>query len=212
MKIAHVFLGIVCLSIMSGCAYKAVPMVAPAVNIVTNFDNKVPGKWALVISEDVSQARKEVKPSSYTCSAHTYPVDAGQALESSLRKTMDAVFEATVEPANSLTIEAMKKGGYAGQVSVRLSEFAPRLSCQTGFWSGTCTSSVEIGFAVEVRNGDGKIVHNSSAGGSKSSEGDAGGACNGGSSVLSEATSRAIKDALERVAERLSNAPALRAK
>jgi hypothetical protein len=212
MKLAYVFLGMLCVAFTSGCAYKAVPMAAPAVNIVTNFDNKVPGKWALVFSEDISQARKEVKPSSFTCSAHTYPIDAGQAFESSLRKTMDAVFESTVEPASSLTIDAMKKGGYAGQVSVRLNEFAPRLSCQTGFWSGTCTSSVEIGFAIEVRNNDGKIVHNSSAGGSKSAEGDAGGACNGGSVVLSDATSRATKDALERVAERLSNAPALRMK
>lgn len=198
------------LALMSGCAYQAVPVSAPAINIATNFDKKVPGKWALVLNEDVGLARKEVKASSYTCSAHTYPVEAGQAFQASIRRTMESVFESVVEPAGPLSIENMKSGGFKGQVTMRLSEFSPRLSCSTGFWSGTCTSTVDVGFAAEVKGQDGKILHNSSAGGSKSADGSSGGACDGGSNVLSEATSRATKDALERIAERLSNAQSLR--
>lgn len=194
----------------SGCAYQSVPVSAPAINIATNFDKKVPGKWAMILNEDIGQARKEVKASSYACSAHTYPVDAGQAFQASIRRTLESVFESVVEPAGSLSIEAMKTGGYKGQVTMRLSDFSPRLTCSMGFWSGSCTSNVDVGFAAEVKGQDGKILHNSSAGGSKSADGNSGGACEGGSNVLAEATSRATKDALERIAERLSNAQTLR--
>ena len=194
----------------SGCAYHAAPVSAPAVNIVSNFSTKIPGRWALVISDDVAQARREVRATSHACSAHTYPISAGQAFDTSIRRTVEAVFESVVEPQSSLTIDALKAGGYAGQLSFRLSEFTPRISCAIGFWSGTCTANVEVGFAAEVRNSKGAIVHNSSTGGSKSSDGNAGGACEGGSAVLADATSRATKDALERMAERLSNATGLR--
>lgn len=200
------------LTLLSACAYNAAPVAAPAINIVSNFENKVPGKFALILADDIGQTRKEVRPSSHACSAHTYPLIAGQAIESSIRRTMDSVFESVSEVATPMTPAAMKAGGYSGQISVRLSEFSPRLSCQIGFWSGSCVSNVDIGFGIEIKNTEGKTVHSSSVGGSKSAEGDAGGACGGGANILADATSRSVKDALERAAERISNVTALRQK
>ena len=103
----------------------------------------------------------------------------------------------------------MKGGNVSGTIIVRLDSFQPRLACQMGFWSGTCTATADISFGVEVSGPSGRLL-GTSIGASKTHDGDSGGACGDAANVFAEAYRLALRDALERMAERISNAPRLR--
>jgi hypothetical protein len=95
-------------------------------------------------------------------------------------------------------------------VFVRLDTFSPRLSCSPGFWQGYCTASADISLGVTVTGPEGKLFA-SSVGSSRSADGDAGQACDGGAQVLSRAIELTMRDTMERMAERLSASTKLRA-
>ena len=68
----------------------------------------------------------------------------------------------------------------------------------------------DIGFEFSVRDRENKLILSSAVSASRSSDGEAGGACEGGATSLSEAISKAFREALERYAERVSNSTKLR--
>jgi hypothetical protein len=71
-----------------------------------------------------------------------------------------------------------------------------------------CTATTEISFSVTIRDSNGSLLV-ASALGSKTLEADAGFACANAGSTLSESITGATKDALERLAEKISNSPRL---
>jgi hypothetical protein len=194
---------------LSGCAYNVQPTSTQAVNIYTTFDQKIKGKWILVIDPSVRDVNRQVKPSSYACAAHTYPVAGGDALTNSVRRTMSVIFDEVIEQSTLPSAETLASLGARGSIIVRLDEFAPKITCTPGFWSMSCAGQAEIGFSVVVRLGGEQVV-NTQALGSKGSDGDAGAACGGAATVLAEAITRATRDALERLAERVANSQRLR--
>lgn len=199
---------LITIALASGCTYAVKPMSAPAVNVYTSYDDKIPGRWAVVVDDSVN-VRRELKASTHVCSAHTYPFEAGETLRTSIHRTMEQVFE-TAEPRptppSSSDLEAE---GLMGYTIVRLNDLIPRISCQMGFWSGTCTGSADLSLAVEVIGRTGKLL-GSSVGSTKSADGDAGGACGGAAEQFSEAYRLALKETLERMAERIGNAERVR--
>ena len=59
---------------LTGCSYNVPTKVAPAANIYNSYGDIIPGKYYLTVrSGDFS---REIKPSSYLCSFHSYPIDA----------------------------------------------------------------------------------------------------------------------------------------
>jgi len=197
------------LTAMSACSYNVQPTSAPAVNVYSSYDEKIPGNWAVVIDEDTTVINREISPSSYVCSAHNYPFSTGNTMTVSIQRTMSQIFEETVNRSMIPSIDEMTKSMMDGYVFVRLDSFSPRLSCSTGWWSAKCTSTVDLSFGIEARevNGD-KFA--TSVGSTKSFDGDGGGACGEASSILAEAYRLALKDAMERLAERASNSTRLR--
>jgi hypothetical protein len=202
-------LAIALCAIASGCAYNVQPTTARAVNIYSSYENKIPGKYAIVLDESLRSVNRDVRPATYVCSAHSFPIALGDTLVISVKRTLDAVFEDALERPSMPSAEAMKRDGLSGAILVKLDDFAPRLSCQMGFWTGHCTASTDIAFGVNVRGPGGGLVSTGVAG-SKTVDGDSGAACEAGANVLSESISRATRDALERMAERLANAQKLR--
>lgn len=196
-------------ALLSGCAYNVQPSSTQAVNIYTTYDQKIKGKWILVMDPSLKDVNKQVKPSSYVCGAHTYPVATGDSLATSVKRTMLAVFEDVVEQNSLPPADALAAAGAKGTILVRLEDFTPKLTCSMGFWSGTCTAQADIGFGVTVRIGSESVL-STQVMGSKSADGDAGGACSGGSAVLAEGITKSTRDALERLAERVSNSQRLR--
>ncbi len=194
---------------LAGCAYNVTPTTAPAVNIYSSYERKIPGKWAVVLDESVRTIHRDVKPATYICSAHSYPIDVGGALSSSLRRTFEQVADDTFTRDSISSPQAMKAEGVTGSIFVELDEFQPRLSCQQGFWGGTCTSTVDISLGTTIRNSYGQILLSTSAGSTRSADGSAGPGCGDAGNAMAEATSRAMKDSLERLAERMANSTAL---
>ncbi len=202
-----------CLTIavaLSGCAYNVAPTAAPAVNVYSSYDSKIAGTWVLVVDPS-AEFQREIKPSTYVCSAHKYPFSAGDTIKSSITQTMGNVFHEVVTRSSAPTAEEIKANSLAGVVIVRLDSFQPRLACQQGFWSATCTATADLSFGIEVNGPDGRML-GTSVGSSKTFDGDAGGACGDAANVFAEAYRLALKDSLERMAERVANAPKLRGK
>jgi hypothetical protein len=186
-----------------------VPTVkAEPVNIYSDYDTKVPGAWIVVIDPSVEFTR-EVKPSSYECSAHSYPLSSGTTIRESLKGMFDKIVEEPIYRTDTPSAEEMAASNVRGVAVVRLDAIEPRLSCQMGFWSGTCSATVDMTFGLEARNREGRIL-GTSAGSQKTADGDSGAACGGASNVLAEAYRRSLKDSLERLAERISNAQKMR--
>ena len=194
----------------AGCAYNVQPTSAPAVNIYTSYDKKIPGKWAVVVDDGIKGLHRDVKTASYVCSAHTYPIDVGAVLATSVRRTVEQLVDESVVSETIPSPQTAKENGLAGSVLVRLDDYQPRLTCQMGFWSGSCTSTVDLSLGVIVRSAEGQTLLSTNAGSTRSADGDAGAACASAGVWLGDATSRATKDVLERLAERIASATALR--
>jgi hypothetical protein len=194
---------------LSGCAYSVQPVSTRAVNIYSAYENKVPGNFILVMDDSIRNVNREVTPASYVCRAHRYPIAVGDSLAVSIKQTMESIFEHVNEQGSAPSGDQLSKLGFNGVILVRMDDFSPRVLCAEGFFSGTCSASTDISFGVIVRGANGILV-STAASGSKVADSDAGGACGGGATVIGDSITRSTRDALERLAERLSNAPKLR--
>ena len=194
---------------LTGCAYNVQTTSVPVVNVQASYDTKIPGKFALVIDDSLKDANRQVKPSSFVCSAHTFPVSMGSGLSTSLQRLFEQIFEDVQTRPNMPTADTMTREGLRGTILARLEEFAPRLTCQSGLFSGSCTATGDVAVSVNVRGPSGTLFA-TSATGSKVADGGSGGACEGGAVVLGEAINKSMRDLLERLGERVANSPRLR--
>jgi len=184
---------------MVGCSYNVAVRTAQAGNIYSIHDSKIPGKYALQVTGLDYCCRMEVRPSSYICGAHNFPVNASEAIKWSIQHTLSLVFE-----------NVDLNDGQGNVITISVNRFDPKLRFVPGFWSGQASSTVEIGIDVKaMRNG--KVVLNTAVFAERTRDGDAGPFCSGGAEVIAEAIASATREAMERLAERLSNNPALRA-
>lgn len=196
--------------IVSSCAYNVQPVSTKALNIYSAYEEKIPGAYALIIDNSVRNVNREIAPVSYVCSAHRYPIVVGDSLAISVKQTLESVFEQVIEQSTLPSNESLSKLRLNGTVLVKLDDFSPRILCTQGFFAGTCTANTDISFGVTVR-GVSETLLATAASGSKTADGSAGGACGGGAEVIADSITRATREALERLAERLSNSPRLRA-
>lgn len=195
--------------LLVGCAHEIAPTTAPAVNVYSSYDSRIPGTWIVVVDSG-TRFHREIKPSTYICSAHSYPFDSGDTIRASVIQTLQSVFDDASERTSHPSHDEMARQDFAGVILVRLESFQPRLACHQGFWSATCTATTDISLGVEVNGPRGRLL-GTSVGSSKTFDGDAGAACGDAANVFAESYRLALRDALERLAERVSNAPRLRA-
>ena len=205
---AYFFL-VAIISLFSGCAYNVQPEVSAATNVYSSYNGKVPGRYVVVIDGSMNDMHRTVKPSSYVCSADSYPVDTSNVFAASIMGTLNQVFQSTVEENDMPSAEDLKRLDALGTVFVRLDDFSPRLSCSMGFWSGSCTAHTDLSFGVEVRNPKG-MLYATSVEADKTASGDAGQACGGAANILARSIKKATRDAMNRMAERLANAERIR--
>lgn len=184
---------------MVGCSYNVAARTAQAGNIYSIHDSKIPGNFTVQIAGIDNCCRKEVRPSGYICSAHNYPLDAGEALRSSIQSTLSQVFE-----------NITSNEGQGNVITVSVNRFDATVRFAPGFWSHQAYSTAEIGLDIKaIRNG--KAVLSTSVFAERSRDGDGGAYCGDGSQVIAEAIAASTREVMERMAERLSNNPALRA-
>jgi len=141
---------IVLILMVCGCSYSVQPVSTKALNIYSAYDNKVPGKYAVILDDSIRVVNREIAPASYVCSAHRYPIAVGDTLAVSVKQTLDSVFEQVVEQRTIPSNDTLTNLGLVGSVLVKLDDFSPRLLCTQGLFSGTCSASTDISFGVTI--------------------------------------------------------------
>lgn len=194
----------------AGCSYKASVPAVDIANIYTSYEEKIPGTVALIVDAQEDVFDRTIKPNTYTLGAHKYPIAAATAFKTSVLNTTKSVFENVVDRNEIPNIQQMYADNLNGYLVVHVKHFEPRISFIQGFWSATASSTVEIAFDFTVRDKNNGLILSSAVSASRTAEGDAGGAGAGGAPVIADATKKAVTEALERYAERLSNSSKLR--
>ena len=194
----------------SGCSYKAPVESVQNINVYSSYEGKIRGTFDLIVNIDPGLAKRDIKPTSYICGLHHYPVDVQAPVKSSVYSATEKIFEQINERSDIPSTERMASEDKAGYIIVRLKEFEPSISFTPGFFTDTAHASCESGLEVEIRDRQNRKVFETAVSGNRSSTGDGGLQCGGGADVLADAVRKSFREALERYAERLSNTAKLR--
>jgi hypothetical protein len=192
---------------LAGCAYKAAPLDAPSYNVVTSFSEKVHGKWLLAV--DAEALNQVVKPSTFACAAHTFPLQLSAVYVTSVSETLRNVFD-QIEPVPApIPGDQATKRGAKGIIVVHGEEVRPRLDIQPGFWSANMKTQVVVVASVYVDGPKGRIF-GTTVEGQGTADAEAGMMCEGGAKSLTDASSTAIRDSVRKIAEGLGNSDRVR--
>lgn len=193
---------------ISGCyqaqTYMTRPDPVTGINVYTSDGGKIPGTWVYVIDDSVTSASRQIKASSHACSLHTYPVNAGDSLSSSVSNAMEQIFENTLPRKALPTSSSAVEEGLSGAAIIKLDEFYPKFNCSIGQIEGYCTANTDLSLTVTLVHypeGKRKYVHASSQ---RSADGSSGQMCAAVSNVIAASVKKTTKDVLERIGEKIS--------
>lgn len=192
---------------ISGCAYTVPTDISPATNIYSNYSDKVPGRFALYV--DADEMAGDFKVSGYECSAHTYPVDARSAFIGSVQNTMENIVEEVEIVTRPLDAAIMQSRSLNGMILVEVQDLDIDLTVIPGFWSSSMEADAEVTVSLVVDGPSGRWL-GTRVEGDDDYKAEAGGACEGGAIAIGKAVEEAMKEALERLGEKLSNSPRIR--
>ena len=174
---------VMCIGI-TGCGYITTVNTVSGINVYSSYEEKIPGRFALVVDSQPELLTKKVKASSFTCSAHNFPIALSNTFESSIYEATKSIYE---EVSTRVTIPSKEE--LSVYLLVKATHFEPKVTFIPGFFSGNVSTSADIGFEFSVRDRENKLILSSAVSASRSSDGEAGGACEGGATSLSEAIS-----------------------
>ncbi len=200
---------IVCLIALAvtSCSYTARTNINPATNVYSNYADKVPGNFALYV--DAEEMSGSFKVQGFNCAAHSYPVDARNAFATSVERTFENLVEKVQSVPRPLDRETMQAQDLTGMIIVEVKDLDVTLSLIPGFWSAEMEADAEVTVGLTVDGPSGRML-GTSIEGDEDVKAPAGMACEGGATAIGKAVEEAMKEALERLGERLSNAPRLR--
>ncbi|ADZ70082.1 hypothetical protein [Polymorphum gilvum] len=192
---------------LAACAYKAETISTPAYNVPLSYTAKIGGKWLLAV--DTDRFSTVVRSSGMQCAAHNYPLDLKGSFETSVRQTLENVFQDLEVVEKPVPADQLAARGARGMISIRGEDIRGRLDVIPGFFTSAMRTRVELATAVTVDGRRGRLL-GVTVDGDAEADGEAGFACEGGSRALAEAAGQAMRDNLRAVAEALGNASQLR--
>jgi len=204
----NIFSVIVLMLFVTGCAYQTAVDVSPAYNIYSSYDNKIPGNWALYVDANDFEERN-YKFSGIACAAHKYPLDLSGVFRLSAIKTIENVVENVHLIDSPIPTDQLSRDGLTGLIILKGEDIDVDLKLIPGFWSNSVDAEVELAVSIVVNGINGRLL-GTTVSEDGEAEAAAGGFCEGATDALGEAAGDSMKNTLERVAERLSNAPKLR--
>lgn len=205
----HILLVSLLLPMLGACTYKAEVVESPAYNVVSSYGTEVQGKWLLYV--DATPLQKPVKPQGLACSAHKFPIEMAGPFATSVRQTIDNVVQ-TVEVVDSpKTQQQVAALGAKGLIVVRGEELRPRLEVQPGFWTADMSASTTIIASVAVDSVKSGRILGTTVEGIGNGDQESGVACEGGAKSLATASGIALKDAMRKIGEAISNSERMRA-
>lgn len=193
---------------LCGCAHQVQTLSAPELNVYSNYADKVPGKWALIV-DDNGALTQNVHSEGLACAAHSFPMD----LSSSFRQSVVATFQNLLGEADvvdhPIPLDSLSARGYAGEIEIKADTLSVKLNFIPGFWSATADADLELSAGLIATGPKGRLVGTRASGRGHESS-DAGLACAGASVAIGNAAQKAMKDLLGELGERFSNAPQVR--
>lgn len=192
---------------LAGCTYQAQVLETPSFNVVSSYGEQIPGKWFLYV--DATPLKRPIKPSTYACSLHSYPIDAAGPFATSVRQTLDNVVDQLEVLSLPISASSLKARGARGLIVVRGEEVRARMESKAGFWSATMEGQATVIASITVDGPQGRLLGTTVEGIGNATE-DAGVACEGGAKALGEAVSQGMGDTMRRLGEAVSNSPRVR--
>ena len=201
------YFALVALLTLNACAYDVQVRVQPAKEIYTAYQKPLEGRYALFVQTGTWSS--QVRATSWTCKAHTYPLDANSAFHMAAVQTLNQIVAEGHLVSQAVPQESLEEHGYVAQIAVHTASFAPEITFAANLFSVTAVASVKASVHVGVLTPEGLALQTTVTS-QQTASAPGGGACGGGGDALSQALSAAMQDILERVAERVANAPTLR--
>lgn len=193
--------------VLSACSYKAEVLETPSYNVVSSYGGELPGLWLLYI--DAAPLRRPIKPSSYACSFHNYPIDAAGPFATSVRQTLDNVV-ANIEVVESpVSADKIRARGARGMIVVRGEEVRASIDVKPGFWSAAMESRATVIASISV-DGSGGRLFGQTVEGTGTATSEAGMACSGGAKSLGQAVNQGMGDTMRKLGEALANSERVR--
>lgn len=192
---------------LSACAYNTPVAVSPNLNVYVASGTKLPGRWLVWV--DGSAFVKDVHATGFNCSAHRYPMDVSQVFRQSVIKTLENMVESVQVVERPVPVDQLAANGAVGLISVRSDAFSPRFVAIEGFWEGTIDANAEMSATIVADVPAGRMLATTAEGNGNGQSG-SGGACEGASIALAQATEKAMKELIGTLAERLGNSQQLR--
>ncbi|WP_421930173.1 hypothetical protein [Nitratireductor rhodophyticola] len=195
------------MGVVAGCQYSAEPLPVAAYNVYSSYGEKLPGKYLLYVSS--SKLRKDIKPSDLNCAAHTFPLDVGSGFTGSVRKTLATLVDELEVVDAPVDRDLLKSRGARGMIIIRGEDLNGRLRVVPGFWVNGIETEVEMAASITVDGRSGRLL-GATVGGDGTAQSDAGGFCEGGAKSLTMAAEDAMKEAVGRLGEALTNSERVR--
>jgi hypothetical protein len=187
---------------LAGCGTQEVAVEsAPAIDIPSNYADKVSGTWVLAIDDAVLS--KDVMFPGRACADTDFPV----ALKGSFDKSVVDTFRPLVEDIR--VGDAAGSAHTSGVIRVNVTDFRVKTRDVSGILVHTMESVMELDVTLEVDGPNGQLLQTQATGTSKS-DGNAGFVCEAGSPILAIAARNAITDALTPIATAFANSRAIR--
>ena len=192
---------------VSGCSHTAKPQAIGAFNVYSSYSDKLPGKYLLYV--DASALDTVAKPSDINCAAHKYPLNMQSGFQGSVRKTFSNLVEELEVVTSPVNRSDLQRLGARGMIVVRGEDVDTRLRLVPGMWTASVETDVEIAASIVVDGRKGRLL-GKTVSGDKRSQADAGMMCEGGAKALAQSAEGAMKEAVRRLAEELSNSERVR--
>ncbi len=192
---------------LSACAYNTPVAVSPNLNVYVASGTKLPGHWLVWV--DGSAFVREVRATGMNCSFHKYPMDVSTVFRQSVIKTLENMVESLQVVERPVPVDQLTANGAVGLISVRSDAFSPRFVAIEGFWEGTIDANAEMSATIVADVPGGRMLATTAEGNGNASSG-SGGACEGATVALAQATEKAMKELIGTLAERLGNSQQLR--
>lgn len=195
------------LAALSGCAYKAEPMAVGSYNVYSSYGEKLPGKYLLYV--DSGSLSRDVKPSDLNCAAHKYPLDLRAGFSGSVRKTFETLVDSVEVVSEPVAREELAARGARGMIIVKGESLEARLRVVPGFWTAGMETEAQLTAGITVDGRSGRLL-GSTVAGEGNAQGDAGAFCAGGAAALTQSAEKAMKQAVGRLGEALTNSDRVR--
>ena len=181
---------------------------APAIDLYSSYNDKVPGKWALVL-ETSKLAALSVVPDGSSCRGHKHNIDVAHSFAPSIISTLSNVFESVVIERTTLSRSLASEAGYRGQIIVRGETFDAELRFIQAFWDAEYKASVKIVLSASIDGTQGRL-YGSTVVGDAAATSSASATCEGGSKALGDATEGAVRESLLKLGEGMANSQRIR--